>query len=120
MVLIKTPEPVQPRLTAHKMKFSIKDFFGKCDQIRVTADLVTFPEGILNGKLYFLCSVSKCPGCISNREHYWKFSPTQTLTYRKQDSKLFRTWYLEMDLNSDNHCTMSQALGFTEAFIIYF
>ena len=30
--------------TAPKMKFSIKDFFSKCDQ---TADLVTFTEEIL-------------------------------------------------------------------------
>ena len=30
--------------TAQKMKFSIKDFFSKCDQ------------EILNGKLHFLCS----------------------------------------------------------------
>ena len=34
---------------AQKMKFSIKDFFSKCDQI-------TFTEEILNGKLYFLCN----------------------------------------------------------------
>ena len=39
---------------AQKMKFSIKGFFSKCDQIRV--DLVTFTEEIFNGKLYFLCS----------------------------------------------------------------
>ena len=39
--------------TAQKMKFSIKDFFSKCDQI--PADLVTFTEEILNGKLHFLC-----------------------------------------------------------------
>ena len=32
--------------TAQKMKFSIKDFFSKCDQIR----------SFLNGKLHFLCS----------------------------------------------------------------
>ena len=42
------------------MKFSIKDFFSKCDQIQrnphKTADLVTFPEEILNGKLHFQCS----------------------------------------------------------------
>ena len=31
------------------MKFSIKDFFSKCDQ-------VIFAEEILNGKLHFLCS----------------------------------------------------------------
>ena len=36
------------------MRFSIKDFLSKCDQIR--SDLVTFTEEILNGKLYFLCS----------------------------------------------------------------
>ena len=30
--------------TAQKMKFSIKDFFSKCDQIRRFADLVTFTE----------------------------------------------------------------------------
>ena len=34
------------------MKFSIKDFFSK-----FPADLVTFTEEILNGKLHFLCSV---------------------------------------------------------------
>ena len=33
------------------MKFSIKDFFSKCNQIRSTADLVTFSEEILNKKL---------------------------------------------------------------------
>ena len=32
--------------TAQKMKFSIKDFFSKCD---------TFTEGIPNRKLHFLC-----------------------------------------------------------------
>ena len=43
-----------------KMKFSIKDFFSKCDQIRSpqeTADLVTFTEEVFNGKFHFLCSV---------------------------------------------------------------
>ena len=40
------------------MKFSIKDFSSKCAQIRKTADLVTFTEEILNGKLHFLCSVA--------------------------------------------------------------
>ena len=39
--------------TAQKMKFYIKDFFSKCDQIAVS----TCTEEILNGKFYFLCSV---------------------------------------------------------------
>ena len=44
--------------TAQKMKFSIKNFFSKCDQIRrELADLVTFTEEILNGILRFLCNV---------------------------------------------------------------
>ena len=40
-----------------KWKFSIKDFFSKCDQIHRKLDLVTFTEESLNGKLNFLCSV---------------------------------------------------------------
>ena len=39
--------------TTQKMKFSIKDFFSKCDQI------CKYTEEILNGKLHFLCSVKK-------------------------------------------------------------
>ena len=35
---------------AQKIKFTIKDFFSKCDQI-------IFTEEILNGKLHFLCSL---------------------------------------------------------------
>ena len=41
------------------MKLSIKDFFSKCDQIQFPANLVTFTEEILIGKLHFLCSVVK-------------------------------------------------------------
>ena len=37
-----------------KMKFSVKDFFSKCDQIHPQ-----FPDEILNVKLHFMCSVSK-------------------------------------------------------------
>ena len=44
-------------VTAQKMKFYIKDFFSKWDQIRsFLGDLVTFIEEILNGKLHILCS----------------------------------------------------------------
>ena len=42
--------------TAQKIKFFNKYFFSNCDQIH--ADLVTFTEEILNGKLHFLCSVN--------------------------------------------------------------
>ena len=38
---------------AQKLKFSIKDCFSKCDQIR---SFVTFTEESLNGKLHLSCS----------------------------------------------------------------
>ena len=43
--------------TANKMKFSIKEFFIKCEKIHSFMwDLFTFAEEILNGKLQFLCN----------------------------------------------------------------
>ena len=45
--------------TGQKMKFSIKDFFSKCDQTRsFPVNLVKFTEEILNWKLNFFCSIS--------------------------------------------------------------
>ena len=51
----KTETRIKLILIAQKMKFSIKDLFSNCDQIR----RVTFTEEILNGKLHFLCSDSE-------------------------------------------------------------
>ena len=39
------------------MKFSIKDFFIKCDQIRCFLRIWPSTEEIPNGKLHFLCRV---------------------------------------------------------------
>ena len=42
------------------MKFSIKDFFSRCDQIRMKQRICGYgrlTEEIVNGKLHFLCSV---------------------------------------------------------------
>ena len=47
--------------TAQKLNFSIKDFFSKCDQIRI---FFTFTEEILNGKLLFLCSALRIHKCF--------------------------------------------------------
>ena len=47
------------------MKFSIKDFFSKCDQF--PADLVTFTEEILNENLNFLISAQSSQDSIA----YW-------------------------------------------------
>ena len=42
------------------MKFFIKDFLSKCDQIQQSAvDLVTYIKEILNGKLCFLFRTKK-------------------------------------------------------------
>ena len=49
-----------------KMKFSIKNFFSKCD----TADLVTFTEEIVNGRLFFLCSNFKSNWYPKASEYY--------------------------------------------------
>ena len=46
--------------TVQKIKFSIKDFFSKCDQIR----MVIFTDEILNGKLHFLCGETPVTECV--------------------------------------------------------
>ena len=56
-----------------KMKFSIKDFFSKCD-LQQIVNLVTFNEEILNRKLHFLCgdnrTITQAEG-TSHREVYF-------------------------------------------------
>ena len=48
-----------------EIKFSFKEFFSKCDQIRkIAADLITFTEKILKGKFYLLCSVPTYLGIV--------------------------------------------------------
>ena len=46
---------------AQKTKFSVRDFFSKCEQIRSFLDLLVFTKEILNGKLQFLCTGSVYP-----------------------------------------------------------
>ena len=64
-------------IIVQKLKFSMKDFFSKCDQIRSHlfghiywfTYLVTFTEEILHGKLQFFCSecfLSILPEIIRN------------------------------------------------------
>ena len=40
-----------------KMKFSIKEFFSTCDQIRRKLRIWSFTKESLNGTLHFLCSL---------------------------------------------------------------
>ena len=58
------------------MKFSIKDFFSKCDQS-------TFTEEILNGKLHFLSSEYSELKVINKTDH-----TTITIKIQKDIAKI--------------------------------
>ena len=64
-VLLEAPVNGFYRSTAQKMRFSIRDFFSKCDQIKVT-----FTEEILNGKPHFLCSEESYLSFFMEHFHY--------------------------------------------------
>ena len=70
------------------MKFSINDFFSKCDQIR--SFLATFTEEILNRKLHFLRSVQKKS---ANIESYCQVNILPSI------KQIWKTFYLK------NYCT---------------
>ena len=86
--------------TAQKIKFSFKNFFSKCDQIRKVMDLVTFTEEILNRKLHFLCSacnitsvnhVTSMRECLRGRAYKTvKTFIGVTMAFTKMISKLSR------------------------------
>ena len=68
------------------MKFSIKDFFSKCNEI-LSADLVTFTEETLNGKFHFLCNDEcKLPLRIREANKYPKHE-----TYNKNKANYYDT-----------------------------
>ena len=91
--------------TLHKkMKFSIKDFFSKCDPF-FFSDFVTFTEEILNGKLHFLCIVITFTKifiliyvCPSYLQVYYKIEdfpevrlePNRTSTMKLKPTNYFR------------------------------
>ena len=52
------------------MRFSIKDFFSECDQIRSFCGLVTFTEKILNGELNFYVVPAACKTFRSTNLQY--------------------------------------------------
>ena len=82
--------------TAQKMKFSMKNFLGKFDQIYRKLELVTFTEEILNGKLHYLCS--------DNRKTLGKLIfISQSIAF--QFSKVRRDWEIGADFknNVTNH-----------------
>ena len=56
------------------MKFSIRDFLSKCDH----ADLVTFSEEILNGKLHFFVQCKMIGGSMNKENPEPYLEPCQT------------------------------------------
>ena len=72
------------------MKFSIKDFFSKYDQIlSFPADLVIFAEKFLKRKLHFWCSAMKEMRTLERNE--LNFSKRQTSS--KCDTALHSSFY---------------------------
>ena len=70
MVLSPAVQSFRISPTTQKGKFSIKDFFSKCDQIR---NLVTFTEEILNGKVHFFVQCPKFISCTCNSNFFQNF-----------------------------------------------
>ena len=80
--------------TAQKMKFYIKDFFSKSDQIRSSLRIWShFTEEIFNGKLHFLCSVNMGKGQFVKIFPIMKLMlpsyRNQSISYRSSRPKVF-------------------------------
>ena len=74
-------------ITSQKIKFYIKDFFSKCDQIRSFQSAVIFSKEILNGKLHVLCSVllsKRCPTWLKRQNKSLNISRTKRTFKVKQ------------------------------------
>ena len=69
--------------TTQQMKFSIKDFFITCDQIRRNCGFSHITEEIFNGKLQFLCCVRFHPDIYSP----WVYNLNTLNYYLKETSK---------------------------------
>ena len=69
--------------TAQKMKFSIKEFLSKCDQIsQFPADLVKFTAEILKVKLHFLVQCNLQWKQIKEFKSTDKYKLSQILTLK--------------------------------------
>ena len=77
------------------MNFSIKYFFRKCDLIQRTADLVTFNEEILNGKLHFLCS-AHAQHPPAHRVAVWEMQKTETFFRDENEPALCRSYNFQI------------------------
>ena len=82
------PDVFEVTKSVQKMKFSITDFFSKCDQ---PADLVTFTEEIRNGKLHLLCSVLFASIHFSELQILFIFIQNQPF-----DRKIFRSYLIKV------------------------
>ena len=77
-LLFASVSDTQNAPTAQKMKFSIRDFSSKCDQIHRTLRIWSHLLKILNGKLHFLCSAHSGPGeaikILWFQKKHWKYT----------------------------------------------
>ena len=129
------------------MKFSIKGLFSKCDQIRrisyrnqsidlrtqinglvsiwYTADLDTFTEQIVNGKLYFLCSVIFL--CRTNYRQalqfltsFYKLKVICFIVNNKPSQSLFWETYLQMWINQWRESQVSkESVGYISVMMFF-
>ena len=81
------------RNTAQKMKFSIKDFFSKCDQIR--------RKNFSHGKINFLCSEKVgFKLCMLSNLHIATYILISYVAKRSNYS--FRSWVVKVYENSSD------------------
>ena len=129
------------------MKFSIKGLFSKCDQIRsisyrnqsidlrtqinglvsiwYTADLDIFTEEIVNGKLYFLCSVIFL--CRTNYRQalqfltsFYKLKVIYFIVNNKPSQRLFWETYLQMWINQWRESQVSkESVGYISVMMFF-
>ena len=70
------------------MKFSVEDFFSKCEFLQFPADLVTLTEEILNGKFHFcalesalILNIGKHRGVHYSSKTYFKVRSDKALCF---------------------------------------
>ena len=85
---------LSPTSTAQKMKFFIKNFFSKREQVR---GFLTFTEEILNGKLHFLCSLA----CIMWKYRSYRYETSLMIILNWQ--AVFNTCFFNQSFCEINH-----------------
>ena len=106
--------------TAQKMKFSIKNFFSKCDQIRWKLRIWSnFTEEILNGKLHFFvqcqCNIEPLNYDDNDEDSQTEYGSRDSdeSEYHQKENKY------DNDSSSDTPITDSGKMPWKTAFVVY-